>query len=117
MERIEAQATKTYDEALLIHFKTTHYARKELLPFNKFSTLCNLLLSINVTITTKMYHDDKACADMLTCISSVIQKKMFDMVRNSQFFSVIVDESIDICVLGHLVVFATFLEDGTYSRR
>ena len=56
-------------------FKTTHYMRQELLPFGKFPTLCNLLLSVNAIIITKMYYDDKACADMLVCISSVIKKK------------------------------------------
>ena len=93
-------------------FKTSYYVGKELLPFSKFPTLCDLLLSGNATITIKMYHDDKVCADMLVCISSVIQRKVLDRVRDSQFFGTMVDESTDIFVLGHLVVFATFLEDG-----
>jgi len=59
-----------------------------------------------------MYHDDKACADMLVCICIVIQRKMFYRVRDSQFFGVMVDESTDIFVFKHLVVFATLLEDG-----
>ena len=54
----------------------------------------------------------KACADMLVCICSVIQRKVFDRVRDSQFFGIMVDESTDIYIFGHLVVFATFLEDG-----
>jgi len=112
MEKIVVQATRSCDEALMTLFKTAHYVGKELLPFNKFPTLCDLLLSVNATITTKMYHDDKACADMLVCISSVIQRKVLDRVRDSQFFGIMVDESTDISVLGHLVVFATFLEDG-----
>ena len=58
MEKIVVQATKTCDEALMTLFKTTYYAGKELLPFNKFFTLCDLLLLVNATITTKMYHDD-----------------------------------------------------------
>ena len=112
MEKVVVQATKTCDEALMKLFKTSYYVGKELLPFSKFPTLCDLLLSGNATITIKMYHDDKACADMLVCISSVIQRKVLDRVRDSQFFGIMVDESTDISVLGHLVVFATFLEDG-----
>ena len=96
-------------------FKITHYVRKEFLLFSKFPTLCDLLLSINATIITKMYHDDKVCADIFVCISSVIQKKVLDRVRDSQFFGIMVDESTNIYVLGHLVMFATFLEDGVLT--
>lgn len=59
-----------------------------------------------------MYHDIKACADMLVCTSSVIQRKILDRVRDSQFFSIMIDESTDVHVLEHLVVFVIFLEDG-----
>ena len=59
-----------------------------------------------------MHHDDKACADMLVCIFSVIQRKILDRVRDSQFFGIMVDESTNIYILGHLVVFAIFIEDG-----
>jgi len=52
------------------------------------------------------------CADMLICISSVIQRKMLDRVQNSQYYGIMIDESTDISVTGLLVVFATFLKDG-----
>ena len=76
MERTVAQATKTCNEALMTLFKTIHYVEKELLSFSKFPTLCDLFILINVIISTKIYHDDKACADILVCISSVIQRKI-----------------------------------------
>ena len=72
MEKVVVQVTKTCDEALMTLFKTSHYVGKELLHFSKFPTLFDLMLSVNATITTKMYHNNKACADMLVCISSVI---------------------------------------------
>jgi len=75
-------------------------------PFN------NLLLSVSATIITKMYHDDKAYANILVCISSVIQRQVFDRIRDLQFFGIMVDESTDIFVLEHFVGFATFFEDG-----
>ena len=37
---------------------------------------------------------------------------MFDRIRNSQFFGVIVDEPTVIFALRDLVVFATFIQDG-----
>jgi hypothetical protein len=112
MEKHVAQATRTCDEALMTLFKTTYYVGKETIPFSKFPSLCGLLLSVNSTITDKLYHDEKSCAEMLVCISSVIHRKVLDRVRNSQYFGIMVDESADISITGHLVVFATFLEDG-----
>ena len=70
MEKIVIQATRTCDEALMTFFKITYYMEKELI-FSKFPTLYDLLLLINAITTIKMYYDDKACADMLICISSV----------------------------------------------
>ena len=112
MEKIVVQTRRTYNEALMTLFKTTYYVGKKLLPFIKFPILCDLLLSVIAIITTKMFHDDKVCADMLVCISSVIQRKVLDRIRDSQFLGIMVDESTNISVLGHLVVFAIFLEDG-----
>ena len=63
--------------------KTTHYVGKKFLPLSKFPTLCDLLLSVNATIPTKMDYDDKACVDMLVCISNVIQRKVLDKIRDS----------------------------------
>ena len=114
MEKIVAQATRTCDESLMSLFETAYYEGKEFIPFSKFASLCQLLLSMNATLTKKLYHDDKACADMVVSISSVLQRKLLDRIRDSQFFGIMVDESMDISVLGHLAVFAKFLEDGVF---
>ena len=66
-------------------FKITYYVGKELLTFNKFLILCILLLSVFFTITTKIYQDDKACADMLVYIFVVIKRIIFDRVRYIRF--------------------------------
>ena len=73
--------------------------------------MCELLLSIHANITTKLYHDEKACAEMLFCISRIVQKKFLDRVRNSKFYGIMIDESIDVSVTGHIVVFACFVEE------
>ena len=39
-------------------------------------------------------------------------KKIICRVRNSPFFGIMIDVSIDINVTGHLVVFATIVEEG-----
>ena len=112
MEKHIAQQSKTADEALLTLFKAAYYIGMGTIPFSKFPPLYDLLVDLKTDITPSLYHNDKACADMLICISSVIHRKMLDRIRNSNFYGIMIDESTDISVTGHLVVFATFLEDG-----
>ena len=61
-------------------------------------------------MTSKLYHDEKACGEMVFGISSVIQRKVLEKVRDSTFFGLMIHESTDISVQRHLVVFVTFLE-------
>ena len=80
------------------------------MPFHKFPSLCNLLVSYNSPMTSKLYHDEKACGKMVFGISSVIQIKVLEKVRDSTFFGLMIDESTYISIQGYLVVFVTFLE-------
>lgn len=60
-------------------------------------------------MTIKLYHDDKNCGDILFCILSMVQKNMLDKVRDSRFFSVMIDESTDISITDQLIIFASFV--------
>ena len=78
--------------------------------FSKFSTLCNFLLTCKSTITNDLCYDEKSCAKMIFCISNVIHKKILDRIRNSKFFGLMIDESIDISSSSHVIVFGTFVK-------
>ena len=93
-------------------FKVAYFLGKETIVYCKFPALCELLLSVHANITTKLYHDEKACAEMLFYISKVVQKKILDRIRNSKFYGIMIDESTDVSVTGHIVVFACFVEEG-----
>jgi len=71
-----------------------------------------MLLSVNANITTKLYHDEKTCVVVLFCILKVFYKNILDRVRNSKFYGIIIDESTDVSVTGHIVIFASIIEDG-----
>ena len=49
---------------------------------------------------------------MVFCISNVIQKRKLDNIKDSKLFDLTIDESTDVSVTGHVVVFATFVEEG-----
>lgn len=112
MVKAIAQANKTCDEAVFNLFRIAYYIGKNTIPFNKFPPLCELFVRVKACITEKLYHDEKACADMIFCISKVIKTKVLDRVKNARFFGIMIDESTDIAVTSHLVVFASFFEEG-----
>jgi hypothetical protein len=112
LQKAVVAANHSCDEAVVSLFKAAYFMGKETIPSHKFPTLCNLLVSCKAPMTEKLYHDEKACNDMVFAISSVLQRQILDRVRDSKFFGLMIDESTDISVKGHLVVFATFLEGG-----
>ena len=67
---------------------------------------------VNAPITSSMYQDEKTCSDLIRCISVVIQKKIICRIQNSPFFGIMVDESTNISAPGHLIKFATIVEEG-----
>lgn len=44
------------------------------------------------------------------CTSSIVQKNVLDKVKDSTFYSVMIDESTDIIVTNQLVVSVTFVD-------
>ena len=112
MKKIVEKSITTCDDALITLFRSAYFLAKEIVPLTKFPSLCKLLLNSKSNITESLYHDEKSCAEMVFCISNVIQKKNLDRIRDSKFFGLMIDESTDVSVTGHVVVFATFVEDG-----
>ena len=112
MEKMVAASNKVCDDVVLSLFKAAFFLGKETIGYCKFPALCGLLLFVHANITTKLYHDEKAFAEMLFCISKVVQKKILDRVKNSKYYGIMIDESTDVSVIGHIVVFACFVEEG-----
>jgi hypothetical protein len=112
MEKGIVEVNRACDGAMHSLFQAAYYVGKEVILFHKFPGLCTLLVKVKANMTEKLYHDEKSCSEILFCISSVVQKKVLDRVRDSRFFGIMIDESTDISVTGHLVVFASFVEEG-----
>ena len=112
MERAILHSQRACDEALMTLFRAAYFIGKQSLPFSKFPSLCDLLKSVKAPITTSMYQDEKACANLIWCISVRLQKKILCRIRNSPFYGIMIDESTDISVTRHLVVFASIVEEG-----
>ena len=64
-------------------FRTAYFIGKKGLSFHKFSSLYVLLLTCKALLPEKLYHDEKACSEMVFAISCVITSNILDMVRYS----------------------------------
>lgn len=80
----------------------------------KSPSSCSLFVKVKVNITEKLYHDEQICREIIFCISSVVQNKVLDRIRGFKFFGIIIDESLDISVTYHLLVFVSFVKDGLH---
>lgn len=112
MQKAIVSSQKACDEAVASLVRAAYFLGKNSLPYSKFPALCKLLLTVKAPMTLSLYQDEKACATLMLCISVVIQKQILSRIRNSPFFGVMIDESTDISVTGHLVAFATIIEEG-----
>ena len=68
-------------------------------------------MSVNAPIISSMYKDEKTCSDLITFNSVIIQKIIICKIQNSLFLDIMVDEFTDTSVIGHLVMFATIVEE------
>ena len=75
MRKIVEKTITACDDALITLFRSAYFLAKEIMSLTKFPSLCNLLLKSKSNITESLYHDKKSCAEMVFCISNVIQKK------------------------------------------
>ena len=89
LQKAIAAANHSCDKVLISLFRATYFMEKECVSFHKFPSLCNLLVCCNAPMTSKLYHDKKACGEMVFGISSVIQRKVLEKVRDSLFFGLI----------------------------
>ena len=76
MRKIVEKTITACDDALITLFRSAYFLAKETMPLTKFPSLCKLLLKSKSNITESLYHDEKSCAEMVFCISNVIQKKI-----------------------------------------
>ncbi|MCO5574742.1 hypothetical protein L7F22_028532 [Adiantum nelumboides] len=102
----------TQEDALLNLFKAAFFIGKNSLPFALYPSLLSLMKETGVKCMTSLYNDDKACTEIIQCLAKSIMDETLAKVRESPWFGVTVDESIDIAIHHHMVVYITYLEKG-----
>ncbi|KAI5075900.1 hypothetical protein GOP47_0009976, partial [Adiantum capillus-veneris] len=103
----------TQEDSLLNLFKAAYFIGRNNLSILLYPSLLALIKDLDVKSMTSLYNDDKACSEMLQCIANSIMHESLEKVRESPWFGVVVDESTDISIHHHLVMYLSYLEDGS----
>jgi len=93
-------------------------AKEEVAHTTKFTSLkdlsislgCDYLHELNVGRNAQ-YTSEQTIAELLHCLSQVIEEQILSDLQSSQFFSLMTDESTEIAVLKQLVLVGRYLTD------
>ena len=70
---------------------------EEKLAIRKFPSLCSFIKSLGLKLTDKdLYMTRYGYLELIKCFDSVIKKEQIKRIQNSNFFSIVIDESTDI---------------------
>eukprot|EP00731_Ephydatia_muelleri_P030129 Em0021g652a len=104
-------------EALIGALKIVYWLAKEDIAITtKYESLVNLVKSLGCSYLNDLsigrnatYTSKRIVAELLQCLSSVIESEKLDNLKCSPFFSLMTDESTDISVLKQLVIVAKYI--------
>lgn len=119
---VQAFATrvKINRKALVGALKIMYWlAKEEVAHTTKFSSLMDLTIQLGSDYLRELnlgrnahYTSEQTVRELLHCLSSVIEEKILDDIRASDFFSLMTDESTDIAVLKQLVLVARYMTEA-----
>lgn len=93
-------------------FACAYHVAKEDLAFTTYKSTLDLLSKCGCpNLIREMYQNDKACASFVQCINEDLLIKIVKRIKASMFYSLMMDESTNIGLDQHLIVYASFIED------
>jgi hypothetical protein len=116
---IEKLILKT--EQVKIHqMQLAYFICKENLAFRKYSPLVELITSQKLNDSPGIIYTDvghtsvKSFKEFISCFSYLIKRDNIDRVRSSPFYSMFIDESMDVAKVEHLIIYLRYfdLRDG-----
>lgn len=101
---------KTINE-LKIKFNTAYAIAKEELPFTKFRALLQIQRKNGLEMN-EMYENDVKCAEIIHCISSTLKDELVNHLRDSEYFSVLIDAATDSSNKENEAVVVRYVSEG-----
>ena len=97
------------EKGLLNTFKAVLFLARQDMAIIKFDSLCSLIYDCNGEMI-KSYRNTHSASEMLHCLATVHLDTLLQHVRNSPFFSIVIDESTDVAVNKQLIMYVRYIE-------
>jgi len=129
-----ASSKKVYEDIVLKNgtknialMKISYFLCQNLLSFNKFSDVTSLIFkqilplilqdsSKNLEIE-KHYENDNMCVQFVESISFVIERKVLENIKKSEYYSLLIDETMDISKKEQLIIYGKYFDSGKQQFR
>lgn len=115
--RKEMEGLAAKEAGIISAMKTTYWMAKEDIAMKKYPSLMELLQDQGCEAAKSLYIGDNACytsrasgQEFQECCSDVIRQKNVDEIKSSGMFSVLIDESTDIAITKHMVVYIRIVD-------
>ena len=83
----------------------------------KYANLCTLQICNDTKLTTNLYQDSVACDEFISLISRHLDDGLIEKIRQSPALGIMIDESTDLSMEKHLIVYVNYLEKGVLYTR
>ena len=87
------------------------------LPISMYSELCQLQLCNDTCLTKNLYQEDSACSEFISLISDHLDETLLVKLRNSPALGLMVDESTDLGLEKHMIVFINYIDNGSVQTK
>lgn len=92
-------------------FNIAYFVAREEAPFTMFPNLVDLHLTNGLDLGNT-YKTDNACRTFVQAIGQSMKDDLVEKLKNTRFFSVMSDSSVDRSVKDQEMVYMTYVEDG-----
>ncbi|MCO5603035.1 hypothetical protein L7F22_057178 [Adiantum nelumboides] len=104
---------KDMEDSMKNLFRVSYFVAKNYLLYTKYVPTLELLRECNTpNIPENMYNNDKACASFVHYIGKGLEVEYLAHARRSPFFGLMVDESTDISIEEHMIVYVSYIKDN-----
>jgi len=93
------------------------YIVKNLLPYNTFEDLSNLLEKVKAIIPRLFYRDANSCTEIIECISNYIEESIAKKLEKTIAFGILAGESTDIVLEEHVIYYAQYYDESDFKIR
>jgi hypothetical protein len=131
-QALQLEASKTQMEVILSEsfdqsakyviglMKIVFYMIKNNIPFSKFPSQVELAIALEapdiVNENSTNYINVKSANEFLNSFSNIVADRLWKDLFDADFFSIMIDESTDITVEKHLVVYITYIKSDGIIR-